>query len=461
MHASQVSTTGAPAGGGVAGSHGGDPAPRIPEILARLLPRGFLARLRYNLFQWGRDYPASRWLFRLARFLPIVTFGDWVLVFRYDEVREVLGRHHDFEVPFGEKMEDLNRGPNFLLGMPEGPQYWRCQQLVMEAFSRADVPEIVAPMAARYADEEIAKAQNKGGTLDAVRDLLTLVATRICEDYYGVPIANKADFADWTMAMSVFIFGPPKADPAYERAAREGGELVRPVIDCAISRAKATMEAGEATPKTVLKRLIEMQKREEQAGRHDLTDLIIRSYLIGMITGFVPTSTIATGNMLEMLLRRKDFMERARTAALAGDDDLLKRCLFEALRFKPINPGPFRICTKDTAIAAGTPRETKVRKGQVLFASTQSAMLDGDTVKDPHLFDPGRPAQDYMVFGYGLHWCVGAFIAEAHATQVFKALLLQPGLKRADKGGQLEVVGVLPLHLEVEFQVPPAGVGTR
>jgi cytochrome P450 len=86
------------------------------------------------------------------------------------------------------------------------------------------------------------------------------------------------------------------------------------------------------------------------------------------------------------------------------------------------------------------------------MAGTQSAMLDGRRIKKPNRFDPTRPAHDYMVFGYGLHWCVGAFIAEAHATQTLKALLLQPSLTRVrGKRGELDAIGVLPLHLEVQL----------
>jgi hypothetical protein len=58
-----------------------------------------------------------------------------------------------------------------------------------------------------------------------------------------------------------------------------------------------------------------------------------------------------------------------------------------------------------------------------------------------------------MLFGNGLHWCVGAFIAEAQITQTFKALLVKKGLRRAEgKAGQLQLLGPFPEHLTVEFE---------
>jgi hypothetical protein len=57
-----------------------------------------------------------------------------------------------------------------------------------------------------------------------------------------------------------------------------------------------------------------------------------------------------------------------------------------------------------------------------------------------------------MLFGYGLHWCTGAFIAAAQITQTMKALLVQPNLRPA-KGdaGAMQNLGPFPQHLTVEF----------
>jgi cytochrome P450 len=127
------------------------------------------------------------------------------------------------------------------------------------------------------------------------------------------------------------------------------------------------------------------------------------------------------------------------------------------MRFKPLNPGPMRNCAADYTIAAGTPRATRIRKGAKLLAGTQSAMFDERRVIRPNEFNPNRPASNFMLFGYGLHWCLGAFIAEVQITQTLKALLLTKGLRRAPgKAGQLHLLGPFPEHLVVEFADPRA-----
>jgi cytochrome P450 len=79
-------------------------------------------------------------------------------------------------------------------------------------------------------------------------------------------------------------------------------------------------------------------------------------------------------------------------------------------------------------------------------------MLDERHVKDPSKFDPDRLPSDYMLFGHGMHWCIGACLAQTQITQTFKALLTKGHLRRA-KGprGQLARLGPFPAHLVVEF----------
>jgi cytochrome P450 len=184
-----------------------------------------------------------------------------------------------------------------------------------------------------------------------------------------------------------------------------------------------------------------------------LSDEVLEAHLFGMVTGFVPTNLLASGNILSVLLRREDFMAAAREAALADNDDLLWKCLREAGRFRNFNLGPFRMCgPSGYTLAAGTGRAKYLAAGKGVLASTQSAMFDDRRIKNPKTFDPHRPAEDYLEFGYGQHWCLGSFIAAAQITQTFKALLQKKGLRRANgAAGKLKTIGTFPAHLILDF----------
>jgi cytochrome P450 len=401
--------------------------------------------LATRLAIWALSYPQVHYLKWLLR--PVI---GWMIghkfVTCFDDVQEVLYQHHVFEVPFGPKIEELNGGPNFLLGMPDGEDYQRVHRQVAHAFRRDDVPDIVAPLAWKFSNA-ILKAHRPKGEIDAVQDLITAVPTLICEEYYGVPIPDQIGFGQWAIAMSGFLFGDPTDDKVKRRIGLAGGERVSAVVNDAILNAKAS----GAKPGSVLERLLDAQAAQAPATPQaaKLTDDVIRSFLIGMIAGFVPTNTVAAGNMLIMLVRYPEFMDRTCEAVRKGDDDLLKRCLFEAMRFRPLNPGPYRKCEVDYTIAAGTPRAVHVKKGDKVLAGTQYAMFDPARVTDPHKFNPDRPSFNYMLFGYGLHWCIGAYLAEMQITQTFKALLAR-GPVTAD-WRKTEYFGMIPAHLKVRI----------
>lgn len=377
----------------------------------------------------------------LRRLWPILSLPNLVLVTRFDDVQEVLTHDRGFHVPYGRKVKDLNGGPNFLLGMQDGEDYRLYRKFLMQAFRLEDVAGIVARRAQRLARVLVAEA---GGRIDAIEALLTRVASLICKEYYGVEMpADVTDFGHWTIAMSTHIFVDATTEyPPHRRAAEAAAERVRDLVRDFIVKAKR----GDS-PGTVLERLVALQAAD--AG---LTDEIILSIVIGMITGFVPTNTLAAGNILDTLMSRPDFMAAARAAALDGDDERLRRCLLETLRFRHIHLGVTRICAADYTLAAGTSRATRIRRGKYVLASTWSAMFDDRRVEHPGRFNSDRQPADYMLFGYGLHWCVGAVIAQAQLTQTFKALLVKDGLRRASGAdGQLRHLGFFPQHLVVEF----------
>jgi len=404
-----------------------DLEPRLPfwPILKRLLDQP----------QW--------WMGLLRRFYPIPYSRcfRYAMVTRFEHVREVLAKDQVFQVPFAPRMEELMPGPLFVLAMQDGDDYRDQRRQIMETFRLEDIPQTIVPRAAALAEQIVAGC---GGRIDAIEGLLTRVPTLLSREYYGVDFPDAKLFAEWLTAISAYLFAPPSDKPSPQLAmAREAADGVRGVIDQAIRDAKKA-PPGSAT---IVARLVQMQRQ----GGGAPSDELIRAELLGMLAGFVPTNTIASGNMLEMLLRRNDLKACAEKAARDDDDGRLWRCLYETLRFKPINLGPFRTCVADYTIAEGSSRAKRIPAGTRLLVSTQSAMFDERGVVEPKKFDPDRRSHESMVFGYGLHWCIGAFLARAQITQTFKPLLKR-GIRRAHgPDGRLRTIALMPAHLTVEF----------
>ena len=434
----------------------GGPGPAAAQSNGTL-PRFDLEDLRNHgwrdkFLAWALHNPEWWLLAPLRRFFPIarIPFAKVVGVARYDDVQEVLKRDDVFRVPFAQHVMDLSDGHNFLLGMEANQEHCRMQRGIMEVFRHEDIAAIVTPLSAKLSEEIL---DSSDGELDAIEGLISLVPTRIIEEYFGVRVTDtnsdqdRRDFAHWMIAMNTFTFGNPDNNPRYRAAALAAKVRVSALIE---RRIEEEAKKADPNPHTVLGRLIALQRADPT--KIDAATICL--WLIGMITGFVPTCTLGAGKALDELLSRPEFLKRCQAAASAGDDDLLQRCIHETMRFKPIFLGPQRACTRDYILAEGTPRATLIREGEAVLPSTWSAMFDARRIVDPYAFNPDRPASNYMLFGLGAHSCLGLHIAEAQVLQTMKALLRRKGLQRAPgKKGKLDWLGQIPGRLFVTFKV--------
>ncbi len=123
------------------------------------------------------------------------------------------------------------------------------------------------------------------------------------------------------------------------------------------------------------------------------------------------------------------------------------------MRFKPLLREPFRICTEDYTLGEGGAHAKRIKRGTRVLPVTRSAMFDPRHVQRPRAFDPDRPPHHFMLFGHGLHRCIGAAIAEAQITHTFKPLLQQRNLRReGGERGKLSRSGPFPRRLYVQFE---------
>ncbi len=127
--------------------------------------------------------------------------------------------------------------------------------------------------------------------------------------------------------------------------------------------------------------------------------------------------------------------------------------VFEALRFFPVNPVIYRRAASQAWIAQGTLRARRVKAGAMVMASNLSAMFDGLELPAPDRFDPARPWDLYMLWGFGLHTCFGDHLNRVTLPALLTPLLAQPGLRRAPgAAGQIDSAATpFPVHMRVEW----------
>jgi cytochrome P450 len=304
---------------------------------------------------------------------------------------------------------------------------------------RDDVGKIVA-FVGKTAEDLVAAS---GGKIDVVQ-LSRTVPVRWVASYFGCPAKSETDLADWATVIFQYLFADLNNDPVLDAAALAAAAKVRPWLDEIIARRKANPTQAD----DVVSRCLALQS----LGLPAMDDVSIRNNLLGLIVGAIPTTSKCCTQALDELLKRPDALAQAQEAARAGNDPLLAQYVFEALRFKPNNPGLIRIAAEDYTVARSEMHATKIPKGTEVLAATQSAMFDGRMVDSPNEFQIGRPDYIYLHFGFGLHSCFGQYVNRVQIPGILKPLLQRKGLRRAPgPAGQLQIKGPFPSGLAVEF----------
>lgn len=399
----------------------------------------FVREGKQELAQHVTEHPQP--LFALLRTLkPVLLIHGIAIVTRYGDVVEVLSNDEAFSVePYAGKMQSL--AGDFILGLDDCAQYERDISILRLAAPRADIPAL-AGFVSETADALVAQAADHEEPIE-VPELAKRVPARLAGRWLGTPGPDEDSLIAWTLSMFEDIFVNVKNDPQIHDAAARSATELRPYLDSVIAGRQLNGGGGD-----VLGRLLAMQANPATA----LSDAEIATNLIGLLVGFVPTVATATTLAIDQLLDRPDALATAQDAARTDDDATLRAHLWEAMRLAPQGPGLLRRAQRDFVVAEGTHHATLIPAGTPTFAATQSAMLDGAVVEDPHDFRVGRPDHHYLHFGAGLHECFGRFANAMQIPLIAKALLRRENLARAPgDAGRLVKNGPYPATLAVTF----------
>jgi cytochrome P450 len=369
---------------------------------------------------------------------PILQTPLATLVAQFRDVEEVLHREKIFSVsPYLPRMMGVI-GP-FVLSQDITPGYDHDISVMRLVVRRDDLPR-VKDIVARHAAEIVGELCPGSGPVDIVQTLTRKVPVRLADEYFGFSALHDEQIMAWARACFREFFINILDNPVVRAPAVSAGADMRERLDTLLAARRGT-DAGDKDD--VMSRLLRAQRAGEIAG---LDDDFIRRTLMGLVIGMVETTSQAAVQALLMLFSRPDAIAAAAAAAKADDDNALSDLVFEALRFRPINPMVVRVAKEDYRLAAGAPHQTLIRRGTTVFALTWSAMFDARVLDAPKEFRPGRPDYHYLHFATGLHACFGRYISRIQIPQILKPLLKLEGLRAV---GAPEYDGTFPQTLRV------------
>ena len=332
-----------------------------------------------------------------------IRFGKSVFVFRWRDVSEVLTNDADFKIePVNAKRIEAVSGP-FILGMDRRPAHLRQRAAVYGALGDADL-SLVENAVRRHADELIAAARTQGA-IDIVGGYARPAAAEAAIAYFGVSGPSRDDFARVVRAVFHETFLNLGGDPGVEeRGVRAGKDLAEWVDAEILARRR------DGARRDVLQALLRV------AAENGFWDEEVRWMISGLIVGAVDTTATAVANIALAAFDDQRFYQALRAAR--ADPALLRGWCWEGLRRRPHNPIILREAARNRAFAGA-----RINAGDRLIAVTLAAMQDARAFPAPGTFDPRRPPDRYMHFGYGAHHCAGRMVNHAQIPILVGSLI--------------------------------------
>lgn len=361
---------------------------------------------------------------------PILKTAKFTLVTHFADVTEVLSREQAFSVRlYQSKMDPVVNGP-YMLARDNTAVNWREKSIMQTMLQFEDLPA-VRTLSGNYADEALDRFA-RDGRIEVVSQLSRYVPVRLCGDYFGFPGPDIETMYRWSKATQANMFKNLQNDPAVHQAAVQAGSEMMAYLGELLEQkrrdgkcAATNEEDRKVRSEDTFSRLV----RTNFPSEIGFDDHRLLANMAGLLIGAVETTSQAIAQALEQILLRPEIHAEATSAAQTGEAVSFDSYVWEALRFNPINPLVFRFCEQDCVLAAGTPRETLISAGTVVFACTASAMFDAAVLLEPETFNRNRPTFTQLHFGYGQHFCLGKHIALVQVPEVIRRVLLRSNVQ--------------------------------
>jgi cytochrome P450 len=282
------------------------------------------------------------------------------------------------------------------------PTHTRLRGLVARAFTPRRI-EGLRPRIEQVVGELIAAILPRGRA-DLVAELAQPVPLTVMSELFGVPTAERQEFAAW---INVF-FGVNEGD-----AARLGEAVawITAYLTRLIERKRSERAGALADPEqgTLLDGLITVH---HEGDRISDDELLAMSFLL-LAAGYETTVNLIASGVLSLLLHPDQY------AALRADPALIRPAIEELLRYEsPVKVTPFVRFTT-----------TEVTLGGVVIPAHHAVLFafgagnrDPAQFPDPDRLDLTRSERAHLAFGHGIHFCLGAPLARLEAEIAFTAL---------------------------------------
>ena len=253
------------------------------------------------------------------------------------------------------------------------------------------------------------------GAMDFIRELAFPLPAIVIAGLMGAPEADIEPIKTWSDRLASYLGGAVDARDNFAEASAGVSALV--------DYFRALLRERERRPHDDL---MSLMPRAEHEGDRLTRDEVVANCVLLLFAGH-ETTTNLLGNGLFHLLRHP-----AQAALLRADPSLLHHAVEELLRYDGPVPATVKVATDDVPWHGRT-----IRRGDMVVPFIASANRDPRQFLDPDTLDVRRQPERHVAFAWGIHFCLGAWLARLEARVVLDTvfrrlpeLALAPGEPR-------------------------------
>ena len=275
----------------------------------------------------------------------------------------------------------------------------KARKMVMPAFS----PKAVATMRPRVeqvVQDTIAELGDRD-SFDFIRDFAYPIPAIVVAELIGVPPEDRDLFKKWSDDILTLVFGAQGQEDRRELAQQGLVELtayLRNLIE------KIRENPGD----NIISSLV--QAREVEPPLTD--DEIISTCALLVFGGHETTTNLIANGTRQLLLHPEQWN------LLRDNPELVGSAVEELLRFDGPSRLEARLLVEDVELRGKT-----MRAGDSVFLVQSAANRDPEVFAEPHRLDITRTKNTHVGFGFGVHHCLGNFLARLEANVAFCAVV--------------------------------------
>ena len=319
------------------------------------------------------------------------TYGFYA-VSRYADVVAVHADPQRFVSSYGVTLEMLRKrqpaAVNMMI-MMDPPEHTLQRRLVSQAFSRraiGDLQPLVAAVIDGLLDGLVGRRR-----FDMVADFAALFPVEVISSMLGVPAGERQQIRIWVDTLLHREEGVADTTQAGMEAA-----LYMAGYFLDLSRAKRAESDG-----LLMSRLIEAEIDDGTGLIHKLSDEEVATFAALIASAGSETVTKLVGSAVVLFDQHPDQWDRVR-----ADPKKVSGAVEEVLRMHPPSQYQGRFAVEPVTFEGGT-----IPADMPVLLLTGAATRDPREYENPDVFDITRGGRTTLAFGYGVHGCLGAWLA--------------------------------------------------